>query len=276
MKFGSHVSIREGYSGAAKQAAAMNASAFQYFPKNPRSLSVKNFSKDDALACKAFCAEKNLESIAHTPYPTTLTPKTDKKREDVILSLHNDMEIAAACGSIGVVVHFGKQISDDPLASYRLMIDMLDEVLRDWEGNCKILLENTGGKPGSTGTTLEELVQVRHLSEHSEKIGFCLDTCHAFASGLWNGKNWDEVLKNGIELGYFKELKAIHLNNSKYQTGSGKDRHANIFDHGYIATEQFDELMQTPELRNVPFVLETPKETVSRKEEIKMLQKRWG
>src|SRR5699024_2849447 len=109
--------------------------------------------------------------------------------EDVINSLVNDLEIANACGSIGVVVHFGKMISQDaPLASYRLMIDMLNETLQQWNGNSKILLENTGGKPGTIGTTLEELVQVRHLCAHPERIGFCLDTCHAFASGLWNGE----------------------------------------------------------------------------------------
>ncbi|WP_174612881.1 deoxyribonuclease IV [Virgibacillus ihumii] len=277
MKFGSHVSIRDGYLGAAKRAAAMNAAAFQYFPKNPRSLSVKDFSRDDAMACKTYCSENNLESIAHTPYPTTLTPTSDKKREDVNQSLTNDLKIADACGSIGVVVHFGKQISDDdPLASYRLMIDMLDEVLAEWEGACKILLENTGGKPGTIGTTLEELVQVRHLSEQPEKISFCLDTCHAFASGLWNGENWDEVLKNGMDLGYFEHLKAIHFNNSKYDADSGKDRHANIFNSGYIHPEQFDQLMQTPELTDVPFILETPKEVFSHREEIKMLQERWG
>jgi deoxyribonuclease IV len=42
MIVGSHVSIRNGFLDAAKKAVANNASAFQYFPKNPRSLSVKD------------------------------------------------------------------------------------------------------------------------------------------------------------------------------------------------------------------------------------------
>lgn len=160
-------------------------------------------------------------------------------------------------------------------ASYRLMIDMLDEVLSEWEGNCKILLENSAGKPGSIGTTLEELIQVRNLCEQPEKIGFCLDTCHAFASGLWNGENWENVLENGIELGYFDQLKAIHFNNSKYDTGLGKDRHANIFGHGNITETQFDQLIKTSQLKNIPFILETPKEEVTHKEEIRQLQEKW-
>lgn len=277
MKFGSHVSIREGYLGAAKQAVSMNASAFQYFPKNPRTLSVKEFSKEDAAQCKKFCEENALESVAHTPYPTILTPKDESKRDKVIQSLLNDLEISDACGSIGAVVHFGKLIHDDPIKSYLLMIEMLNEVLLQWEGDSKILLENSAGKPGSIGTTLEELVQVRSLCEQPEKIGFCLDTCHAFASGLWTGENWDEVLEKGIELRYFDYLNVIHFNNSKYDTGLGNDRHANILAHGYITGAQFDRVIQTTELAGIPFILETPKnEGITHSKEIKQLQKRWG
>ncbi|UOQ93475.1 deoxyribonuclease IV [Halobacillus shinanisalinarum] len=277
MKFGSHVSIREGYLGAAKQAASMNASAFQYFPKNPRSLSVKDFNKEDTMLCKEFCEENRLESVSHTPYPTKLTVTDNHKRNQVIQSLLNDLEITEACGSIGVVVHFGKQISnEDPLASYHLMIEILNEILGKWEGKGKLLLENNAGKPGSIGTTLEELVQVRNLCEQPEKIGFCLDTCHAFSSGLWNGENWRGVLGNGSKLGYFEHLHVIHFNNSKYATESGKDRHANIFDDGYIKEAQFDELIKTSQLKDIPFVLETPKERVTHKEEIRQLQQKWG
>lgn len=277
MKFGSHVSIREGYLGAAQQALSMNASAFQYFPKNPRSLSVKSFNKEDATLCNKFCEKNALESVAHMPYPTNLTATDEMKKHKTIQSLLNDLEIADACGSIGVVVHFGKQISkNDPLVSYQLMIETLDEILSKWEGNCKILLENNAGKPGSIGTTLEELVQVRNLCDQAEKIGFCLDTCHAFASGLWNGNNWGDVMEKGIGLGYFDQLEVIHFNNSKYDTGLGKDRHANIFRHGYITMSQFDQLINTPELADIPFILETPKEEIIHKEEIKQLEKKWG
>ncbi|WP_099157427.1 deoxyribonuclease IV [Virgibacillus ndiopensis] len=277
MKFGCHISIREGYLGAAKQAAALNASAFQYFPKNPRSLSIKEFNKEDSALCKRFCTENAIESVTHTPYPTSLTPRDENKRNKIIESLLNDLEITDACGSIGAVVHFGKLISnDDRLASYQLMIEMLNEVLSQWKGNCKILLENNAGIPGSIGTTLEELAQVRNLCDQSEKIGFCLDTCHAFASGLWDGENWNDVLGRGIELGFFDHLEVIHFNNSKYEPGSGKDRHANIFGHGYISEKQFDQLIKSPQLANIPFILETPKEEVPHNEEIQQLHEKWG
>ncbi|WP_409305844.1 deoxyribonuclease IV [Peribacillus sp. SCS-155] len=277
MKFGCHVSIKNGYLGAARHAFSIKASAFQYFPKNPRSLSVKEYDLDDARACREFCLQHKIITVAHTPYPTNITPADDKK-EAVIASLSNDLEIAESCGSAGIVVHFGSQVSTtDPLASYRLMIEMLNAVLARWDGACKILLENNAGVPGHIGTTLEELVQVRNLCQFPEKIGFCLDTCHAFASGLWDGENWAALEEQGMKLGYFSHLYAIHFNNSKYPSGQGKDRHANIFKGGHITEDQFERLLHSEILQDKPFILETPsKEGISHKQEIDELIKKWG
>ncbi|WP_174734966.1 deoxyribonuclease IV [Mesobacillus harenae] len=277
MKFGCHVSIRDGYLGAAKRAASIEADAYQYFPKNPRSLTIKNYDKENANACKEFCLEKGLFSISHTPYPTSLTPTSDKKQL-TIDSLLNDLEITNACGSVGIVVHFGHRVdSDDPLASYHLMIEMLNEVLRQWDGEALILMENNAGASGTMGTTMEELVQVRSLCNYPEKIGFCLDTCHAFASGIWEGTNSQEFLQKGRTLSYLEHLKAIHFNNSKYPARSGKDRHANIFQKGHIKEEQFNSLITSPLLKEIPLILETPSdEGVTHAEELGLLKQKWG
>ncbi|PLS18259.1 endonuclease IV [Bacillus sp. M6-12] len=277
MKFGCHVSIKEGYLGAAKRAASFSADAYQFFPKNPRSLTVKDFDQTSAEHCKQFCKEHQILSIAHTPYPTSLTP-TEAKKELTIQSLLNDLEIVEACGSIGVVVHFGHRTEENnQLAGYQLMIEMLNTVLSQWDGDSLILLENNAGKHGPMGTTLEELVQVRNLCDFSEKIGFCLDTCHAFASGIWNEENAEEFWSKGQQLGYFEHLKAIHLNNSKYPAYSMKDRHANIFNTGYISENLFEAFILSPAIKNVPLILETPSdEGITHKQEIAMLKEKWG
>ncbi|UFU01208.1 deoxyribonuclease IV [Radiobacillus kanasensis] len=273
MKLGCHVSIRQGYLGAAQVARGIQATAFQYFPKNPRGLSVKSFSRDDALSCKEYCEEHRLVSISHSPYPTDLTAVGDKQKK-VVESLRNDLEISNACGSVGVVVHFGKnERGKNPLETYQQIIDTLNQTLADWDEPCKILIENNASKLGTMGTTLEELVQIRRLSEFPESIGFCLDTCHAFASGLWTGDNWKELIKKGEELGYLDQLSAIHFNNSMYETGSGKDRHANILNHGHIKAEQFEDLFHTDWSNEFPFIMETPDEFgVTHEQEIKQVK----
>lgn len=277
LRFGCHISIKEGYFGAAKTAHELGAKSFQYFPKNPRSLSIKDFDQVDAERAKEFIKNHDMVSISHTPYPTDLTPPKDKE-EMVIQSLINDLEITNACGSVGVVVHFGKHRSDDkPLEGYQKMIEVLNQVLIGWKGPCKILLENNAGTPGTMGTTLEEMVQIRSLCEYPEKIGFCLDTCHAFASGIWTGENWKELEKNGKKLGYFEHLVAIHLNNSKYPVESGKDRHAPIFQGGYIEESHFEKLLTSSLLSEIPFILETPDiKGTTKKEELEQLEKKWG
>jgi deoxyribonuclease-4 len=277
MRFGCHLSIKEGYLGAAKKAYGMQAAAFQYFPKNPRSLTIKDFDKEDAARCKAFCEENGISSVSHTPYPTSITPHDTEVRSQVVQSLLNDLEIAEACGSIGVVVHFGKHLPNTTLLeSYQLMIEVLNEVLSQWEGPVKLLLENSAGLPGAIGTTFEELVQVRKLCREPEKIGFCFDTCHAFSCGLWDGDNWTEVAEKAAELGFFEELEVVHFNNSKYSSGDGKDRHAPIFGPGHIKETQFGQLLETPALKQIPFILETPKEETPHEKEILLLLERWG
>jgi deoxyribonuclease IV len=268
--FGSHVSIRNGYLGAAKMTNAMKARAFQYFPKNPRSLSVKDYDKNDATACKVYCKENGIVSIAHTPYPTNLSCEKEMV-EMTKASLLNDLEIANACGSIGVVVHFGNFRGSDLLEGYKRMVYMLNQVLDDWNNKCHILLENNAGTKGGMGTTFEELVKIRSLTHSPEKIGFCFDTCHAFGSNLWKAGKWEKTLKKGEELGYFNYLKAIHLNNSKYPNGSFKDRHANLT-KGKISIDELKGFITSRNIKTVPMILETPDdEGITHLEEISFL-----
>ena len=257
MKVGCHVSIRSGYLAAAQYAKKMGARCFQFFPKNPRSLKIKVFDEKDTQDCAVYCKKEELVSIAHAPYPVNLSEVDKELRKAVCLSLVNDLEIVESCGGIGLVVHFGKYRDKDPLEGYKLMIEMLNEVLLNWRGQAFLLIENNAGQGVRMGTTLEELVQVRNLTDRKEKIGFCLDTCHAFASDLWNGTNWGKVVERGKELDFFTHLKAVHLNDSAYDHGSFRDRHANI-GKGFIGEVAMRTFLHSEKLKGLPFILETP------------------
>jgi len=253
---GSHVSTRGGYLKAAEYAVTLGASAFQYFPKNPRSLEPKSFDRGDAERCAAWCKERGVRSIAHGPYPVNPASEGETARRMALCSL-NDLQIADACGSIGVVVHFGSYKGNDPLQGYRNIIQWINNVTSVWQGNALILLENQAGDHGPMGTTPEELAQIRSLANDPDRIGFCLDTCHLFASGEWKPGEWEAFAERAGKTGFWNGLRAIHLNDSRYPSGSRKDRHAAI-GQGWIGEEGFKALLATPELRELPFVLETP------------------
>lgn len=254
IRIGCHVSIKHGYEGAAREAKRLGCSIFQYFPKNPRSLSVKTFDAEDARRCKAFCRKHDIVSVAHAPYPVNLAAADPGLAEATRLSLLNDLAIAEAMGSIGVVVHFGKHAGPDPLEGYRNILHMLNRTLAEWEGEALLLIEN---QAGGFGSTPEELAQIRALADEPDKIGFCFDTCHAFASGLWNGCNWNEVEARAGKLDFFTHSKTVHLNDSRHPAGSRRDVHANI-GRGQIGREAFAPLIRSLAGCGLPFVLETP------------------
>jgi deoxyribonuclease-4 len=256
MRIGSHVSTRNGYREAARRAAAIGGDAYQYFPKNPRSLHIKDFDRRDAQSCAEWCRENGLVSIAHGPYP--VNPAAEGQPAEVMArSTLNDLEIAEACGSIGVVVHFGVYKGKDPLQGYRNIIQWINRVTSEWSGKAKVLLENQAGDHGIIGTTPEELVQIRNLCGSPEQVGFCLDTCHLFASGQWAPGKWADFAERARQLGYWESLAAVHLNDSRYESGSRRDRHA-VIGKGWIGEDGFREMLAAPELRDVPLMLETP------------------
>ncbi|MFF2911241.1 deoxyribonuclease IV [Paenibacillus sp. NPDC057934] len=259
-KIGAHVSIRGGYGRAARFAWESGATSFQYFPKNPRSLKLKSVDGRDAEDCASFCQEHGIVSIAHTPYPTNMAAGKDAATPEAVMvsSLRNDLEIAEACGSLGIVVHFGQFGGMEPLQGYQNIIQCMNETLASWEGRAKLLIENQAGNHGREGMTLEELVKVRELSRYPEKIGFCFDTCHAYAAGIWNPEDTEALLRRGDDLGYWPHLVAVHLNDSKYPLATRRDRHAAI-GQGYIGEKGLAGLLTSEPLQGAALVMETEK-----------------
>lgn len=274
MYIGSHVSIRGGYWNAAKSAAAIGARSFQYFPKNPRSLQPKPVDYADAGRCAEWCRAQGMLSIAHSPYPTNLAAVDAVQRVKTAASLLNDLEIAEACGSVGVVVHFGIYKGPDILEGYRLIIEMLNTILAQWDGKAKLLIENQAGDHANMGIAFEELAQIRRLCHYPDKIMFCLDTCHLFASGQWSAPEDWSWLERASRTGCLEQLGAIHLNDSAYSSGLRRDRHA-IIGAGKIGLEALVQLVQLPELAHIPIVLETPTaEGMAHDDQISLLRSR--
>lgn len=259
MKIGCHISVAKGFENAAKRAEELGAKSFQVFTKNPRGLRPKKLDVADAEQGVLYCVEHDITVVCHTPYITNLsTPKDDLWRA-TIRSIKEDLTIADAYGAVGAVVHCGKHVGEGEEYGKARMVETLNKILEEYDGDTLLLLENTAGQGTELGLEIKDLVEVRSRTKHPEKIGFCFDTCHGFAAGIWSESNFTEFMKEWKESGYLNHVKAIHFNDSKVPFGSRKDRHEKI-GKGEIGSNPLKLFLQCPSLRNIPFILETPVE----------------
>jgi deoxyribonuclease-4 len=88
----------------------------------------------------------------------------------------------------------------------------------------------------------------------------CLDTCHIFAAGypITEPNDYRKTMKSFDTVIGLDRLKVIHLNDSKKEFGSRRDRHEHIGE-GMIGIGAFKNIVNDRKLRKVPMVIETPK-----------------
>ncbi|OUM87776.1 MAG: endonuclease IV [Bacillus thermozeamaize] len=263
MKLGCHISVAQGFAQAARKAVALGAESFQVFTKSPRSLKSKKVDVADAEKGVAYCKEQGLSVITHTPYITNLSTPDPGLQEATIRSLQEDLIISGHYGAIGAVVHCGKHVGEGEELGIQRMIDTINRILDGTESPALLLLENTAGQGSELGKELETLVRVREAVEQKDRLGFCFDTCHSFAAGLWQGGELEQFLHLAKETGYLPHVKAVHLNDSKAPYDSRKDRHEKI-GQGEIGLEAILDFLESFPLSGMPVVLETP---VQREEE---------
>ena len=257
MKIGCHISVAKGFYKAAQRACELGADSFQVFTKNPRGLRPKKLNHTDAERGKHFCEEHGISLVCHTPYITNLsTPKPDL-HEVTIRSIKEDLMIAEAYGAVGAVVHCGKHVGEGEEYGRKRMVETLNKILADYEGKTKLLLENTAGQGSELGLTIQELVEIREATDKPEKIGFCFDTCHGFAAGIWTEETFSDLVSEMEDTKYLENLVAIHFNDSKAPSGSRKDRHEKI-GKGEIGAEALSLFLKEPRFEGLPVVLETP------------------
>ncbi|GGE22847.1 putative endonuclease 4 [Marinithermofilum abyssi] len=259
MKLGCHISVAKGFHKASRRALELGAASFQVFTKNPRGLRPKKIDYQDAEKGVAFCREHDITLVAHTPYITNLSTPKEDLHEVTIRSIKEDLHIAETYGAVGAVVHCGKHVGEGVEYGTRRMVETLNQILSDYDGETLLLLENTAGQGSELGLQIEELTAIRDATDYPKKIGFCFDTCHGFAAGAWNEESFDELIEKMKETGYLEHLVAIHFNDSKAPYNSRKDRHEKI-GKGEIGAAALTKFLRCEELEGLPVILETPVE----------------
>ncbi len=127
-------------------------------------------------------------------------------------------------------------------------------------GGPRVLLELTAGAGTSVGGSFEDLGSiVESIPEpHRERVGVCIDTCHAWVAGYDLQSDFKGVWLRADDTFGADRIELFHLNDAKTPFGSRLDRHENIGE-GTMGLAPFRHLMNAERFRTVPKILETPK-----------------
>lgn len=260
MILGVHCSAAGGVINAFDEAEKLGINAFQIFTKNQRQWKEKTIGEEEGDAFKARRKKQNVKvTFSHSMYLINLASKDSELREKSRAALVGELERCHALGLDFTVLHPGSAVDQTTEEAIERIAEGLDHAFDATKGsNVKVLLENMAGQGSTVGGKFEELKAIEKRVK-SKRIGYCFDTCHAFAAGYdirtTQGikdtlAEWDKII--GID-----RILCFHLNDSKGKLGSKLDRHTHI-GHGEIGDPAFAYLMQT--YPNVTKVIETPKE----------------
>jgi deoxyribonuclease-4 len=258
---GAHVSTAGGLARVFERGREISATALQIFVKNASQWRGKPLADEEVRAFRAARAGEEAQPVvAHAAYLINLAAPDEAILAKSRAALADELGRCAALGVDALVVHPGAHMGRGVEAGIDAVAASLDAVFGELpEAGPALLLELTAGQGTVLGHTLGQLAAMRSRTARNGRVGFCLDTCHAFAAGYDVGSAAaveDFLAAAERELG-LASIGCVHVNDSVGELGSRKDRHANIGE-GKIGLAGFRRLLGEQALASTPFVLETP------------------
>ena len=258
---GSHVgfSKEKQLLGSVEEALSYNANTFMFYtgaPQNSKRLPLDKSLTDKAIS---LMKENNIDInhvIVHAPYIINLANNDPDKHEFSVNFLKQEISRCDELNMKYLVLHPGSHVGLGEETGLNSIVDGLNKVLKDYNGNLIILLETMAGKGTELGKTTKELKYIINNIENKSHIGVCLDTCHLNDSGIDISK-FDSYLDDfnkeiGLEL-----IHCIHINDSKNEINTHKDRHENI-GLGTIGFDNLINVIYNKRLDHITKILETP------------------
>ncbi|MGL4252210.1 MAG: deoxyribonuclease IV [Metamycoplasmataceae bacterium] len=275
IKLGSHISFKAPnyLSGAAQEAISYGANTMMIYlgaPQNTNRISIEKYLLEEYKQ-KYSNIIKPQDIVVHAPY--IVNPSNPSKSDFAIKFLSEELKRMNYIGAKYLVLHPGASLDFGKEVALKSLIESLKRILNNTK-DAEIILETMSGKGTEIGSNLEELKFV--LEEiNSSRLGICLDTCHLWDAGYDLKNDLEGFIKKLKDLDLLKWVKVIHLNDSKNDLSSHKDRHENI-GKGFIGTETLKKFMHHPAFEGICTILETPwvdKKPIY-KEEIELLLKK--
>lgn len=267
-KIGGHVSTAGNFYKAAKRAADIKANCAQIFSSSPR---VWQRGWEDKLEADQYFAamkEHQIEPVyTHALYLVNLASEKSEQVEKSVAALKKELEFDSAINGAGVVVHLGSHMGNGWDAVREQVAEAITKVLADTPDDSTFLIEDSAGQSGKVCSNLAEIRWLLDTID-ADRLGWCVDTCHAFAAGYSLGEdngaehqNFADQPENLIaaidSLNLWDSLQCVHVNDSKGAFGSGTDRHENLLD-GEIPEDDFAYFLNYEQMADLPLILEVP------------------
>lgn len=272
---GPHVSASGGVENAPEAARQLGATAFALFTKNQRQWVSPPLSQKSIDLFKERCVNYGFSAdyiLPHDSYLINLGQPDDVKLEQSRAAFLDEMQRCEQLGLKMLNFHPGshlKMISlDECLARISESINI---TLSKTQGVIAVI-ENTAGQGSNVGFEFAQIAQIIDKVEDKSRVGVCIDTCHSYSAGydLKTDAGYESTWRQFDETIGLNYLKAIHLNDTKKEFASRVDRHDSI-GKGFLGMEFFTRIMKDARFDHIPFILETPDESLWA-DEIKLLQ----
>jgi deoxyribonuclease-4 len=259
---GAHMSIAGGMHLAFERGMQAGCRTIQIFLKNSNRWQSRPLTSEDKRLYAEAQAKSGISPVlAHSSYLINLATPDPLLRRKSLAALVEEMKRANDLGVPGVILHPGAHKGSGDPAGIASIAAALDRILDQVLPPVSILLENTAGMGSSIGHRFEQLASIFERVGHSERIGFCLDTCHLFAAGydIRNRRGYQRTIREFARLIGISKIRAFHLNDCLKPLGSRVDRHTHI-GRGFIGLEAFRFLVNDRRFASIPKILEIPKD----------------
>jgi len=262
MKYiGAHVSAAGGVENAPKNAAAIGAKAFALFTKNQRQWKAKPLSPKSIEAVRLNLEESCIRRehvLPHDSYLINLGTPEEEKWERACNAFLDEARRVEQLGLKLLNFHPGshlRKISEEDCL--QRIAEAMNRVLAETTA-VSLVIENTAGQGSNVGYRFEHLARLIELSKYPDRVGVCIDTCHAFAAGydLRTRESYGRVMGDFDRIIGSDKLMGAHINDAKSEIGSRVDRHHSLGE-GNLGMESFRQLMKDPRFDDIPIVLET-------------------
>ncbi len=259
---GSHISLNapEYFLGAAKEALKLGENTFMFYtgaPQNTVRKSVSEMKIDEGIK---FIKENGIhldKVVVHAPYIINLANTANPDIKQLAIDfLITELRRTNAFGVKTLILHPGSHVKMGEQVGLNQIVDSLNEVFSKDNTDVKVAIETMAGKGSELGRTMDEIKYIIDNVNNPERLGICLDTCHLFDSGI-DLEHFDKYLDQFDKIIGIDRILCVHVNDSKNEIGSRKDRHENI-GYGNIGFETLRNIVLNPRLELVPKILETP------------------